>query len=718
MNNMIKQKITDTLEKNYMPYAMSVIVSRAIPEIDGFKPSHRKLLYTMYKMGLLKGNKIKSANVVGQTMKLNPHGDMAIYETLVRLTRGNDALLHPFIDSKGNFGKQYSRDMAFAASRYTEVKLDNICNELFKNIDKDTVDFIDNYDGSMKEPMLFPTTYPNLLVTPNQGIAVGMASTICSFNLKEVCKTTINYIKNKNTNITKTLIAPDFSTGGQLIYNKKDIEKIYETGRGSLKVRAKYSYDKKNNCIDIFEIPYSTTIEAIIEKIVTLVKANKIREISDVRDETDINGLKITIDLKRGSNPEKVMEKLYQQTTLSDSFSCNFNILVNGHPKTMGIAEILDEWITFRQSCVSRQTKFDINKKNEKLNLLDGLNKILLDIDKAIEIIRHTENEKDVIPNLMNHFKIDELQAEYIAEIKLRNLNKEYLLNRINERDNLIKELKELDELVKDINKINDVIVQELKDVSKKYGAKRRTEIIEESEIPKFNEDNLIEDYPISIFLTEQGYFKKISASSLRSHSKQNLKDDDKIILDKETTNKSEFLFFTDKHNVYKLKAYDVQDCKASSMGQYLYNILPMSEDEKVIYVAHTADFKGYMVFAFENGKIAKIPIKSYETKVNRKKLVNAYSNKSNLVFIKYIGEDTDIVCMRDSDKAMLVNTEYINEKTTKNSIGVQVLTLKKGSLMSTVALKSKIQCENIELYRKNKIPTTGGFITKEINFI
>ncbi len=706
--NIIKQKITDTLEQNYMPYAMSVIVSRAIPEIDGFKPSHRKLLYTMYKMGLLKGNKIKSADVVGQTMRLNPHGDMAIYETLVRLTRGNDALLHPFIDSKGNFGKQYSRDMAFAASRYTEVKLDKICEELFKNIDKDTVDFVDNYNSTMKEPMLFPTTYPNLLVTPNQGIAVGMASTICSFNLKEVCSTTIKYIKNKNIDLTKTLLAPDFSTGGKLIYNKKDIEKIYATGRGSLKIRAKYTYDKKNNCIDIYEIPYSTTIEAIIDKIITLVKSNKIREINDIRDETDIKGLKITIDLKRGSDPEKVMAKLYQQTPLSDSFSCNFNILVNGQPKTMGIKEILEEWLIFRQNCIVRQSKFDINKKTEKLNLLDGLNKIFLDIDKAIEIIRHTENEKDVIPNLMSYFKINELQAEYIAEIKLRNLNKEYLLNRINERDNLIKELEELKDLINDVDKINNVILLELKEVSKKYGTPRRTEIIAEDEIPTFDEDNLIEDYPVTIFLTKHGYFKKISMTSLRSASTQNLKDDDEIILEKETTNKSEYLFFTDKHNVYKIKGYEIEDCKASSMGKYLYNILPIQENENILYVTHTTNFDGYMLFGFKNGKIAKIPLKSYETKMNRKKLVNAYSNKNELVFISFILHDEDIICNRSDQRTMVINTKYINEKATKNSVGLQVFTLKKGTTMNQVNFASRANSTDIELYRKDKIPNSG----------
>ncbi len=715
--NIIKQKITDTLEKNYMPYAMSVIVSRAIPEIDGFKPAHRKLLYTMYKMGLLKGNKIKSADVVGQTMRLNPHGDMAIYETLVRLTRGNDALLHPFIDSKGNFGKQYSRDMAFAASRYTEVKLDSICEELFKNIDKDTVDFIDNYNSTMQEPMLFPTTFPNLLVTPNQGIAVGMASSICSFNLNEVCDTTIKYIKNKNIDLTKTLIAPDFSTGGELIYSEKEIRKIYETGKGSFKVRAKYTYDKKNNCIDIREIPYTTTIEAIIDKIITLVKSNKIREINDVRDETDINGLKITIDLKRSSDPEKVMDKLFKQTSLSDSFSCNFNILVNGHPRTMGIAEILDEWILFRQNAIIRQSKFDINKKNEKLNLLEGLNKIFLDIDKAIEIIRHTENEKDVIPNLINYFKINELQAEYIAEIKLRNLNKEYLLNRINERENLIKEIEELNSLINDTSKVNKVITTELRDIKKKYGAKRRTDIIKEEDIVELDTDTLIEDYPISIFLTKQGYFKKISLSSLRSASNQMLKDDDEIILEKETSNKAELLFFTDKHNVYKIKAYDIEDCKASSMGKYLYNILPMDNDENIIYVTHIKEYVGYMLFGFENGKIAKIPMKQYETKVNRKKLVNAYSDKSPITYIKYTSEDIDIICIRDTDKALLINTSLIPEKLKRNSVGIQVIKLKKGSVMKTVKSKSSVKCNNVELYRRYSLDTTGSFITEKFEF-
>ena len=709
--NIIEQQITDTLELNYMPYAMSVIVSRAIPEIDGFKPSHRKLLYTMYKMGLLSGERRKSADVVGQTMQLNPHGDGPIYETLVRLTRGYAALMHPFIDSKGNFGKVYSRDMAYAASRYTEVKLASICTEIFKDIDKDTVDFIDNYNGELKEPVLFPTTFPNLLVTPNTGIAVGMASTVASFNLKEVCEATIQYIKNNDVDISKYLLAPDFSTGGSLIYNKKDMEKIYETGRGSFKVRGKYRYDKKNSCIEIYEIPYSTTIEAIMDKTITLVKSGKIRDITDVRDETDLKGLKIAIDIRKSSNPELVVQKLYSMTPLQDSFSCNFNLLIDGQPRTLGVKEIIHEWVRFRKNCIVRQIKYSIGKKTERLHLLTGLSKILLDIDKAIAIIRNTEEDSKVIPNLMDGFDIEKLQAEYVAEIKLRNLNKEYLLNKVSEKDALEKEIADLKNTLGDEKKIDTIIIKDLKEVSKKHGMDRQTEIIYEEEIQTISEDDFIEDYPLKIFLTKQNYFKKISLVSLRSSGEQNIKEDDEIVEEFETTNKSELLFFSNKHNVYKQKAHEMPDSRASALGDYLPNLLKMDEDEKILYIAATTDFKGFMIFGFENGKIAKITMDSYSTKLNRKKIINAYSNKDKIIFIDYILEDRNYLAFRDVDKALLFSTELIAPKTTKNSSGIQVLTLKKNSKTSLIIAPENFKTENIEYYRNNKIPSTGHFI-------
>jgi len=709
--NIIEQQITDTLELNYMPYAMSVIVSRAIPEIDGFKPSHRKLLYTMYKMGLLSGERRKSADVVGQTMQLNPHGDGPIYETLVRLTRGYAALMHPFIDSKGNFGKVYSRDMAYAASRYTEVKLASICTEIFKDIDKDTVDFIDNYNGELKEPVLFPTTFPNLLVTPNTGIAVGMASTVASFNLKEVCEATIQYIKNNDVDISKYLLAPDFSTGGSLIYNKKDMEKIYETGRGSFKVRGKYRYDKKNSCIEIYEIPYSTTIEAIMDKTITLVKSGKIRDITDVRDETDLKGLKIAIDIRKSSNPELVVQKLYSMTPLQDSFSCNFNLLIDGQPRTLGVKEIIHEWVRFRKNCIVRQIKYSISKKTERLHLLTGLSKILLDIDKAIAIIRNTEEDSKVIPNLMDGFDIEKLQAEYVAEIKLRNLNKEYLLNKVSEKDALEKEIADLKNTLGDEKKIDTIIIKDLKEVSKKHGMDRQTEIIYEEEIQTISEDDFIEDYPLKIFLTKQNYFKKISLVSLRSSGEQNIKEDDEIVEEFETTNKSELLFFSNKHNVYKQKAHEMPDSRASALGDYLPNLLKMDEDEKILYIAATTDFKGFMIFGFENGKIAKITMDSYSTKLNRKKIINAYSNKDKIIFIDYILEDRNYLAFRDVDKALLFSTELIAPKTTKNSSGIQVLTLKKNSKTSLIIAPENFKTENIEYYRNNKIPSTGHFI-------
>lgn len=709
--NVIEQNITDTLELNYMPYAMSVIISRAIPEIDGFKPAHRKLLYTMFKMGLLNGERTKSTNVVGQTMKLNPHGDAAIYETLVRLTRGNDALIYPFIDSKGNLGKQYSRDMAYAASRYTEVKLDNICNEIFKNIDKDTVDFIDNYDGRLKEPVLFPTTFPNIIVTPNQGIAVSMASTICSFNLKEVCATTIKYIKDKDIDLKKYLKAPDFSTGGELIYKPEEMDFIYNTGRGSFKVRGKYRYDKKNSLIEIYEIPYTTTIEVIIDKIINLVKSNKIKEINDVRNETDLSGLKITIDIKRNADPEMLMYRLFSMTTLSDSFNCNFNLLINGNPRTMGIKQILDEWINFRIDCIKRQTYYELKKKKAKHHLLIGLSKILININKAVKIIRDTENDNNVIPNLMNGFLIDDIQAEYIAEIKLRNLNKEYLINRVNEKENLQNEINELEQICDNEEKIKDIICSELKEISRKYGKSRRTDIIYHEEVPQISEEEFIDDYAVKLFLTKHNYFKKITLASLRSASEQKLKEDDEIIQELETTNKVDLLLFSNKFNVYKAKVYELNEYKASSLGEYLANLFELPEDEYIIYMTTTVDYQGYMLFAFENGKIAKINMTGYATKVNRKKLINAYSDKEKLIYIRYIENDIDMFAFRDNDKAMLFNTEMIPPKTSKNSSGIQVYALKKNSLMSSLVFKEDFVSEDIEYYRTDKIPATGHFI-------
>lgn len=716
VKNLLEQRITDTLEYNYMPYAMSVIVSRAIPEMDGFKPSHRKLLFTMYKMGLLNGNRTKAANVVGQTMKLNPHGDMAIYETLVRLTRGYDALLHPFIDSKGNFGKQYSRDMAYAAPRYTEVKLDKICVELFKDIDKNTVDFMDNYDGTLKEPVLLPTTFPNILVNANQGIAVGMAANICSFNLAEVCETTIAYLKNENVDITKTLKAPDFSSGGQLIYNEKDIRHIYNTGRGSFKLRAKYKYDKDNNCIEIYEIPYTTTAEAIIDKIVDLVKNGKVKEISDVRDETDLNGLKITLDLKRNTEPEKLMNKLFRLTTLQDSFSCNFNILVNGTPKVLGIKGILKEWVIFRINCIKRQISFDIDKKSDKLHLLKGLKKILLDIDKAIKIIRDTEHDAEVIPNLMKGFNIDQTQAEFIAEIKLRNLNKEYILKRTDEIENLEKELEDLQATLKSETKVKKIITKELKNVAKKYGQDRRTEIIHEEHVEEITEEHLIEDYNLKIFITNQKYLKKIPLTSLRGNSDQKLKDDDIIVQEIETNNKADLLLFTNKQTVYKLKIHEISDCKASNLGEYLPNLLELDANEEILYVVATEDYRGYMFFAFDNGKAAKIDLNSYATKTNRKKLANAYTDIAKLIYITYLNpeEDRELVALSSIEKVLVFNTNNVPSKTTRDSQGVQVLKSKKGSTMVKIMSIDAVQFENLDYYRTKNIPATGKYLKQE----
>ena len=709
-----EQKITDTLELNYMPYAMSVIVSRAIPEIDGFKPAHRKLLYTMYLMGLSKGARAKSSKVVGQTMQLNPHGDAAIYETLVRLTEGNGALLHPFVDSKGNFGKQYSRDMAYAAARYTEVKLSPICSEIFADIDKNTVEFVDNFDSSMKEPVLLPTTFPNILVNPNQGIAVGMASSFCSFNLKEICEGTAAFIKNNDINIMDYIKAPDFSTGAELLYNEEEIRQIYETGRGSFKLRAKYTYDQKNSCIVVTEIPYSTNIESIIDKIIAIVKAGKAKEITDIRDETDLKGLKIAIDVRKNTNVELLMHRLFNQTPLCDSFSCNFNLLINGRPKTMGIKGILSAWTEFRVNSIKNQLAYDLEKKKAKLHLLEGLGKILLDIDKAIDIIRNTEKDSLVVPNLMKGFDIDQIQAEYIAEIKLRNINKEYILNRIKETEDIKKEIDNILDTLKSETKIKNIICSQLKAVAKKYGKDRQTDIVYAHEIKEIPTEDFIEDYSIRLFLTEENYFKKITLVSLRTSGEQKLKEDDRMLMELESTNKADILFFSNKQNVYKMKANDIAETKASSMGDYLPNILGMEEDEKIIYFTATLDYNGMMFFMFENGKGVKIPLNSYSTKTNRKKLINAYSAKSPVIFMSYIEEDKDFILTRDKDKACLFNTNLLSLSATKNASGVQLYTLKKNSRITAVYEKDGFISDDIEYYRTDKIPSTGHFIKDE----
>ncbi|MCD8158462.1 MAG: DNA topoisomerase (ATP-hydrolyzing) subunit A [Clostridiales bacterium] len=698
-----------------MPYAMSVIVSRAIPQIDGFKPAHRKLLYTMYKMGLLTGARTKSTNVVGQTMKLNPHGDATIYETMVRLTRGNGALLHPFVDSKGNFGKQYSRDMAYAASRYTEVKLDSFCQTVFKDIDKNTVEFVDNFDGSMKEPVLFPVSFPNVLVTPNQGIAVSMASNICSFNLREICQGTIAYIKNKDVDLTEYIKAPDFSTGGELIYDKKEIEQVYNTGMGSFKVRSKYRYDKKQSLIEIYEIPYSTNIEAIIDKIIQLVKTNKIKEINDIRNETDLNGLKITIDIKRNADPDILMEKLFKLTPLCDNFSCNFNILVNGSPKVMGIKEILDEWLIFRKDCIRKRTAYDLEKKKEQYHLLSGLNKIIVDIDLAIAIIRETEKESMVIPNLMEGFAIDEPQAEFIAEIKLRNLNREYLLNKVKDMQQLEKDIAELQGILSSETKIKNLICRDLREVEKKFGQERKTDIIYAEDVKPIAIENTIEDYSVKLFLTKGNYFKKITLNSLRLSGEHKLKEEDEIIQEIETTNKRELLLFSNKQTVYKVKIYDLAECKASTMGSYLNNILPLENDEAILFMAATENYEGNIIFAFENGKTAKVPLDAYKTKLNRKKIINAYSDKSRLIGAVHITEDEDFVLIRNDGKTGLISSSLIPLKTTKNTQGVQTLTLKKNNSYVEKILSAKdCRCENLEYYRQTKIPAAGKFIKEE----
>ncbi len=705
-NPPIEQQITETLEKNYMPYAMSVIISRAIPEIDGFKPSHRKLLYTMYKMGLISGTRTKSANIVGQTMKLNPHGDAAIYETMVRLTSGHEALLHPFVDSKGNFGKQFSRDMAYAAPRYTEAKLDAICTELFGEIDKNTVDFTDNYDGTMKEPVLLPVTFPTILVTPNQGIAVGMASNICSFNLRELCEATIAFIKNEKADLRAHMPAPDFSTGASLILNEEEMDRIYETGRGSFRLRAKYNYDKKNNCIEIYEIPYTTATEVIIDRVVELIKGNKIKEISDIRDETDLGGLKLAIDLKRGTDPDKLMMRLYKMTSLEDSFSCNFNVLIDGQPRVMGVREILKEWTRFRKGCICRRLEYDIQNKKEKLHLLLGLKKILLDIDKAIRIVRETEKDEDVVPNLMEGFSIDKVQAEYVAEIKLRNLNKQYILKRTAETEALAEEIENLTYILSSDSEIKKLIIATLKETAKKYGKDRKTEIIAGEEVETISVQEEVEDYNVKIFFTRENYLKKISLVSLRSAGEQKLKEDDEIISEFDASNRWDLLLFSNQQNVYKMRISDIVDCKASSLGDFAPNLLGLSGDERIVYAVPTDKYTGYMLFGFENGKVAKTEMASYATKLNRKKLQNAYSGASPLISVLYIPENTMVTLESTSGKLLTFSAEDLEPKTTRGTQGVQVMRMKKGHTLSKMYLAK----EETMQYKSRNIPSGGYY--------
>lgn len=705
----VEQPIVSTIRENYMPYAMSVILSRAIPEIDGFKPSHRKLLYMMYKMGLLNGGRTKSANIVGATMKLNPHGDFAIYDTMVRLSRGYEALLHPYVDSKGNFGKFYSRDMAWAASRYTEAKLDAICNELFRDIDKDTVDFVDNYDNTMKEPSLLPVAFPSVLVNANTGIAVGMASNICSFNLREICETTAALIRDPDHDIKSTLPAPDFTGGCQIIYDENVINQVYETGRGSIKLRAKYVYDKSANCIDILSIPATTTCEVIIEKVIDLVKQGKVKEISDIRDETGIDGLKITIDLKRGIDADRLMTKLYRFTTLEDSYACNFNVLIAGVPRVLGVKALLEEWIAFRIECVRRRTYFDRNKKADKLHLLRGLEKILLDIDKAVKIVRETDEESEVVPNLMIGFGIDEIQAEYVAEIKLRHLNREYILKRTKDLEDLEKEIAELDEILKSKARIKTIIVKELKSIAEKYGQPRKSIIIYD-DVARYEEETVeIPDYPVNLFFTKEGYFKKITPQSLRMSGEQKLKDGDEIIQELEFTNNCDLLFFTDKCQVYKAKADDFAQTKASVLGDYVAAKLGFDEGENAVKMVVTKDYKGMLLFAFENGKAAKVPLESYATKTNRKKLTGAYSDKSPLVGLLYMPEDEEVLFKASSGNMLLVHTGALALKTTRSTQGVAVLKPKKGHRLFSIERYKDGTFTNPKRYRTGSLPARGA---------
>ena len=710
----VEQPITDTLETNYMPYAMSVIVSRAIPEIDGFKPSHRKLLYTMYKMGLLTGARTKSANIVGQTMRLNPHGDAAIYDTMVRLSKGYGALLTPFVDSKGNFGKSYSRDMSWAAPRYTEAKLSAICGEIFKDIDSDTVDFVDNYDNTMKEPALLPTTFPNILVSANSGIAVGMASQFCGFNLKEVCDTTVAYLKNPDCDLTETLLAPDFPTGGELIFDADAIRDIYNTGRGSVRVRAKYRYVKDQNLLEIYEIPYSTTVEAILDKVAELIKAGKAKEISDMRDETDLSGLKLAIDLKRGVDPDKLMAKLYKLTPLEDAFACNFNVLIAGSPKVLGIRQILEEWTAWRTDSVKRRIFFVLGKKKEKLHLLKGLKRILLDIDKAIRIIRETEEEAEVIPNLMIGFGIDQIQAEYVAEIKLRNINKEYILKRVRETEDLQKEIADLEDTLAKPARIRKIIVDELEQVRKKYAVPRRTEIVYGHEVEEYVEDSQPEDYPVTVFLSREGYFKKITPKSLRMSGEQKFKEGDSLLQHMETSNNAEVMFFTDRCQVYKTRVSEFGDGKASALGDYLPGRLAMDEGERVIFMVLPGDYSGCLLFFYENGKAARVELSAYATVSNRRKLTGAYSDKSPLVCILPLPEDRELALVSTEPRALLVHTSLLTPKTTRNVQGVAVMTLKPKYHLDRVVPAEDSGIVNLPRYRTRTIPAAGAILKPE----
>ncbi len=710
----MEQPITETLEQNYMPYAMSVIISRAIPEIDGFKPSHRKLLYTMYKMGLLSGGRTKSANIVGQTMRLNPHGDAAIYETMVRLSKGYGALLTPFVDSKGNFGKVYSRDMSFAASRYTEAKLAPICGEIFRDIDRETVEFTDNYDGSMKEPRLLPTAFPNVLVSANTGIAVGMASQICGFNLEEVCRTEINYLSDPDCDLFETMPAPDFSTGAEIVYDRSAMDEIYRTGKGSFKMRSRWRYIQKENIIEIYEIPFTTTSEAIVDKVAELIKAGKIREINDMRDETDLSGLKLAVDLKRGTDPEKLMQKLFKLTPLMDSFSCNFNILVAGNPKVMGVREILGEWTAWRTECIKNRVYFEMCRKKEKLHLLQGLAKILLDIDKAIAIIRNTELESDVIPNLMMGFGIDKVQAEYVAEIKLRNINKEYILKRTSEIEELERDIAELEDTLKNRRKVKAIISSELKAIIKKYPSPRRTGIVYASEIEEEPEDDPAEDYPVNVFLSNEGYLKKIMPQSLRMSGEQKYKDGDGPKLSFESTNRAELLVFTDRQQVYKTKLSDFADTKASALGTYLPSQLEMDDGERVFTVILPGDYKKDLLLFFENGKIARIPLSAYETKTNRKKLINAYSDKSPLAEVLPISGECDVAAFSSDGRALVFNTSLLQVKASRSTQGVAGMSVKNKHKLVSAALLENTSVKNKSRYRVRSLPGAGALLKDE----
>ena len=710
----VDQPITVTLDENYMPYAMSVIVSRAIPEIDGFKPAHRKLLYTMYKMGLLTGSRTKSANIVGQTMRLNPHGDAAIYETMVRLSKGNEALLHPFVDSKGNFGKVYSRDMAYAASRYTEAKLAPICAELFRDLDCDAVDFVDNYDNTMKEPSLLPTTFPNVLVSANQGIAVGMASQICGFNLGEVCDTTIAYLKNPAHDIASTLLAPDFPTGGQILCDGDELREIYRTGRGGVKVRSRYRYDKKENLIEVYEIPYSTSIEAILDKVAELVKAGKVKEINDMRDESDLSGLKLAIDLKRGVDPDKLMAKLFRLTPLQDTVSCNFNILIAGQPRVLGVDGILEEWTAWRTECVKRRVYFVLKKKQDKLHLLQGLKRILLDIDKAIRTIRETEEEAEVIPNLMIAFGIDQVQAEYVAEIKLRNINKEYILKRVAETASLADEIADLEDTLAKPARIRRIIIDELTEVRKKYAVPRRTEIVYGHELPEEPEEEPVDDYPVHLFLSREGYFKKITPQSLRMSGEQKFKEGDALRQSFETTNAAELLFFTDRQQAYKTRASEFGETKASALGDYLPARLGMDEGENVIYLTLAGDYSGFMLFVFENGKAAKVPLSAYATTSNRRRLTGAYSDKAPLTAMLALGEDTELALYTNEPRCLLMHTASLTPKTTRSTQGVAVMTIKPKYRLERVAPAAETGITNPARYRTRTLPAAGALLKAE----